>query len=195
VSVQETRLSDPPIGAADGIIDILVTPGASDLRALTRLDPWRGFHLVTTILARTGAGALAAGATAIFVWVGDPDQSSLGVLTAALAGGLVGIAAFRFAMERAWKQRIARDLIGAPFRFRSDGERLSLADDTLARALPLAAIDRVAETRTHLILFLRGTPFLALPRSAFPTPDDAVAFARFLSRKIATHPPLKETPP
>nr|WP_246505139.1 YcxB family protein [Microvirga antarctica] len=55
----------------------------------------------------------------------------------------------------------------------------------------LSSVSRVAETKTHLVLFKRRTPFLAIPKTAFARPDDATAFARFLGRMIA---PAGQTP-
>jgi hypothetical protein len=172
--------------AAEGVIDIPITPTWSDLRACARFDPHRRFHIVTTVLARIGAGALVAGATGAIVWMTEPEQKNLTLITVALMGGLVGIAAYRFAMERAWGRRIVRDLIKnrQPFRLRADGSLLTLDEGRIGRRVRIADIHRLAETKTHLVLFTGGAPFAALPRAAFPTPSEAAAFAGFLHRMI-----------
>ena len=195
MKMEETTMAVDERGPADGVIDIAVLPTRADLRAVTRLDPDRGFYILVTLLSRVGAGALAACLAGVFLWFADPaSREGLTLATGMLAAGIVGIAAFRFAVEQRWKRRIADRLAGhlashrEPFRVRADGAVLAIEEDHRIVRMDLTGFHRLAETKTHLVLFRNETPVVVLPKTAFPGPESAAAFADFLRRRIVASP-------
>jgi hypothetical protein len=173
--------------ARNGIIDITVVPNPADLRVAVRADPARPYEALLTILARLGSGAVFAGLTAAFLWLMQPAGDTLVLLSTALAGGVVGIAAFRFAVEHQWKARLLREAVTRrdPYRLVGDGRTLSIEDEHTLVRMDVDGLRQLVETPLHLIVFHRHAPVLALPRTAFARPEIATAFADFLRRRIA----------
>lgn len=191
-------MSDSLKKAAQGIIDVWFTPSTSDLRILVRLDPDRPFYIVLTVLSRLGAFALAAGLTLAGLWAsGLLDQDMVQNLTLAVAGGLIGIVAFRLLVEKAWRRHIHRSLFkpSRHMHVTSNGQALTIEDEHAQSRIAFSGIDRVIEVPTHLVLYQDRTSIIALPKAAFGKPEDFKAFASFLKNLVAahhTHQPISE---
>ena len=128
----------------------------------------------------------------------QPAADTVELAGTALAGGVVGIAAFRFAVEHQWKRRLARHVSARrdPYRFVGDGRSLSIEDQHASLRINLDGLRQVVETPHHLIVFHRFAPVLALPRKAFARPEIATALRgfspppdRFRSRPTTREPP------
>lgn len=174
--------SDAVLAARRGMIDITVDPAPADILAALRADPRHSYESFLTVLARLGAGAVLVLLTALFCWFTDPEADKLVLLSTALAGGVVGIAAFRFGVEHQWKRRLSR-IVSArrdPYRVIGDGRSLSVEDEHTFLRMNLEGLRQVVETPRHLVVFHRHAPVLALPRTAFPRPEIATALADFL---------------
>jgi hypothetical protein len=198
VSEALADVSDAVTAARNGIVDIMVVPSSGDLRVAARANPYRPYDALLTILARLGSGAVFAGLTAAFMWLMNSAEDTLVLLSTALAGGVVGIAAFRFAIEHQWKTRLLRDAVVRrdPYRLVGDGRSLSIEDEHTFVRVNLSGLLQLVETPRHLIVFHRHAPVLALPRTAFPRPETATAFADFLRSRIdsaAGHTPETRT--
>jgi hypothetical protein len=186
VSEAFAGVSDAVSAARNGVVDITVVPSAVDLRVAVRANPNRPYDALLTILARLGSGAIFAGLTAAFMWLMNSAEDTVVLVSTALAGGVVGIAAFRFAIEHQWKIRLLRDAVARrdPYRVVGDGRSLSIEDEHTFVRVNLSGLRHVVETTRHLIVFHRHAPVLALPRAAFPRPEIATAFANFLRSRI-----------
>lgn len=177
---------DTVAAARRGVVDLMVVPTSAERRVEARADPYRPYNAMLTILARLGSGAVFAGFTAGFLWLMGSADDTILLLSTALAGGVVGIAAFRFAVEHQWKRRLARNVVGRrdPYRLIGDGRSLAIEDEHLLVRMNLDDLRQLVETPRHLIIFHRYAPVLALPRTAFPRPEIATALAEFLRRRI-----------
>jgi hypothetical protein len=187
VSEAFAERSDAVAAARNGLVDILVVPSAADLRVASRANPYRLYDSLLTVLARLGSGAVFAGFTAGFLWLMGSAEDTIVLVSTALAGGVVGIAAFRFAIEHQWKRRLARDGVARrdPYRLTGDGRSLSIEDEHVLIRMDLEGLRQIVDTPHHLLVFHRHAPLLALPRTAFPRPEIATALADFLRRQIA----------
>jgi hypothetical protein len=179
--------SDAVAAARRGIVDIIVTPNAADLRVAARANPYRLYESLLTVLARLGSGAVFAGLTAGFLWLAGSAEDKIMLISTALAGGVVGIAVFRFAIEHQWKGRLARDIVARhdPYRVTGDGRSLAIEDEHVLVRMDLDGLRLVVDAPHHLLVFHRHAPVLALPRTAFPRPEIATALADFLRSRIA----------
>lgn len=180
------EMSDAVAAARRGIVDLMVTPTSADLRVASRANPYRLYESLLTVLARLGSGAVFAGLTALFLWWMGTAEDNVVLAGTALAGGVVGIAAFRFAVEHQWKTRLARDVVARrdPYRLTGDGHSLSIEDQHTLLRMNLDGLRQVAETPHHIIVFHRHAPVLALPRAAFPRAEMATALTDFLRSRI-----------
>ena len=190
--------SDEVAAARRGIVDIMVSPDAADLRVAGRAHPYRLYESLLTVLARLGSGAVFAGLTLGFLWLSGSAEDGIMLASTALAAGVVGIAVFRFAVEHQWKRRLARDVVArsGPYRVTGDGRSLAIEDEHVFVRMDLDEIRLVVDTPRHLLVYHRYAPVLALPRAAFPRPEIATALADFLRSRGAPAPgPRPETKP
>lgn len=176
-------MSDALEKAAQGIIDVRFTLSTSDLKVLVRLDPDRPFYIILTLFSRLGAFALATALTGAAVLAsGLVERNHPEVLTLAIAGGLVGIAAFRLLVERTWRQRIRKSLF-QPTRsmhVTGDGQALTVEDEHVSSRIAFSGIDHLIEAPTHLVFYQDRAAILALPKTAFENQEIFAVFTAFL---------------
>ena len=191
-------MSDSLEKAALGIIDVRFTPSASDLKVLVRHVPDRAYHAIVTILSRTGAFAVAAGVSGLVLWNFQALQASmLEKITLAIAGGLVGLMAFRMLVEGAWQRSIRKSLFlpAQSLHVTSDGHALTIEDEHVRTRIAFSGIERLARLESHLVVYRKRMLILALPKAAFAQPEIFDAFASFLQSRMAahqTHQPMSE---
>ncbi|WP_423790755.1 YcxB family protein [Microvirga solisilvae] len=181
-------VSDLVKNAAQGIIDVSFTPSLADLKVLVRNVPDRLCFAIVTILSRIGAFAIAAALAGLVLWNVDAIQASvLENVTLAIAGGLIGLMAFRMLFERRWRSSIRKSLFhhAQTLHVTSDGQALTIEGEHVKTCIAFAGIERLAKLETHLIFYRKRDAILALPKAAFAQPEAFEAFASFMQSRMA----------
>ena len=137
-------MSDAFEKAAQGIIDVRFTPSLTELKVLVRHVPDRPYLVIVTILSRIGAFAIMAGLTGLVLWNLDALQASfLEKITFAIAGGLIGLMAFRMLFEEGWRRSIRNPLFDPTrtLHVTGDGSALTIEDEHVRTRIAFAGID------------------------------------------------------
>lgn len=197
MSEGQSTLSDAQADAARGIINLWITPSTASRKAMVRANPHRLIFVVITIFSRVGAFSLAAFLTWVLFWALDMlAQPVLKSVALTIAGGIVGLLIFRALVEGSWKRRTHKTLQGArPFRVVGDGRMLTIEDELITSRIAFSGIDRLVEKLSHLVIIKDGVVLLALPKTAFGSPQIFDAFASFLRGSLAardSHKPILE---
>lgn len=183
-------MSDTVNNAAQGIIDVRFNPSPADLKALVRHGPDRFYLPIITVLSRIGAFAVTAGLAGLLLWTMDVLEASfLEKVTLTIAGGLIGLMAFRMLFENGWRRSIRK----SPFHpaqslhVTSDAHALTIEDEHVRTRIGFPGIERLVRRDNHLIISRNQVSILALPKGAFAQPEAFDAFASFLQSRIAAH--------
>lgn len=182
-----TTLSDAQADAARGIIDLWITPSMASRKAMVRANPHRLVFVVITIFSRIGAFSLAAFLTwLVFLALDMLAQPVLKSVVLIITGGIIGLVIFRALVEGRWKRRTYKALQEArPFRVVGDGHMLTIEDKLITLQIAFSGIDHLVEKLSHLVIIKDGTVLLALPKTAFGSPQIFEAFATFLRGSLA----------
>ncbi len=191
-------MSDTLTNAAQGIIDVRFTPSLAELKVIVRDSPDRLCFAIVTILSRIGAFAVAAGLAGLVLWNVDAIQASvLEKVTLAIAGGLIGLMAFRVVFERKWRHSIRESLFhpARTLHVTSDGQALTIEDEHVRTCIVFSGIERLSRLESHLIFYRKRKAVVALPKDAFDQPEPFEAFASFMQSRVAadrTQQPVSE---